>query len=333
MEQQIKFCTAPDKVSIAYAVTGSGPPLVKAANWMSHLEYDWKTPVWRPFIEEFSRDQQLIRYDQRETGLSDRNVADLSLDAFVADLETVVNTLQLDRFPLFAVSQGGPVAIAYAARHPEKVSHIILLGSFAAGWKRADIDHKAFEKRAAQLTLIRQGWGSQNPAIRQLWSSMCVPDSGPEAAVSFNELQRASAAPDGAARLFEAFGEFDVKHLLRELQVPVLVAHAMGDAVVPFDEGRNLATKIPEAKFLTLESRNHLLMDHEPAWQRFVDEVRDFIGRPHGDSFKIPAPKYCPNCLREYSEIEMVYCLEDGTKLESPENGPATVVLPRTAVD
>ncbi len=329
MEQEIKFCTAPDNVSIAYASSGTGPPFLKAANWMSHLEYDWKSPVWRPFIDEFSRDHHMVRYDQRGTGLSDRDVDDLSLDAFVSDLETIASTLGLTRFPLLAVSQGGPVAIAFASRHPEMVSHIILLGSFATGWKRAKLEDKAYEKRMAQLTLIRQGWSSQNPAIRQMWSSMCIPDSDPNAAESFNELQRVSATPDRAARIFEAIGEFDVRHLLEGLRVPVLVAHSVGDAVVPFDEGRSLATKIPGAKFLSLESRNHLLMSHEPAWKRFVSEVRDFIGRPFDEQASQPLKfKFCPACGRRYAEDEMVFCLDDGTALGYFVNDPATLVFP-----
>jgi pimeloyl-ACP methyl ester carboxylesterase len=297
---------------------------------MSHLEYDWNSPVWRPFIAEFSRDHQMVRYDQRGTGLSDRNVDDLSLDAFVSDLETIVYTLELKRFPLLAVSQGGPVAMAFAARHPEMVSHIILLGSFATGWKRAKLEEKVYEKRMAQMTLIRQGWSSHNPAIRQLWSSMCIPDSDQSAADSFNELQRVSATPDKAARIFEAIGEFDVSHLLDGLQVPVLVAHSVQDAVVPFDEGRSLATKIPGAKFLALESRNHLLMTHEPSWKRFVSAVRDFIGAP----FEEPAAetaslKICPTCGRRYRDDEMAFCLDDGTMLDFVMNDPDTIVLRR----
>ena len=329
MEQQIRFSTSPDNVSIAYASTGSGPPIVKAANWMSHLEYDWKSPVWRSFIQEFSRDHQVIRYDQRGTGLSDRNAEDLSLDAFVDDLETVAKAMNLMRFPLFAVSQGGPVAIAFAAKHPKMVSHIVLFGSFATGWKRAKLDSKAFEKRKAQLTLIEQGWSSHNPAIRQMWSSMCIPDADPEVTGAFNELQRVSASPENAARVFDAIGDFDVEPLLEDLKVPVLVAHSVGDAVVPFNEGRRLATRIPGAKFLALESRNHLLMNNEPAWVRFVSEVRDFIGRPDIQQNAGASVKVCPTCGSQYNGVEMTFCLEDGTRLHPVDADPQTLVIPR----
>ena len=330
MEQEIKFCTSPDGVSIAYSYSGNGPPFVKAANWMSHLEYDWQSPVWQPFVEEFSRDHLLVRYDQRGTGLSDRNAADLSLDAFVTDLETVVDTLELSQFPLFGVSQGVPVAISYAAKHPERVSHMVLLGGFAAGWKRARLDQRALEKRMAQLVLIRQGWSSKNPAIRQLWSSLCIPDSAPEHAESFNEMQRASASPENAARIFEAIGEFYVDDLLEGLDVPVLVAHSVGDAVVPFEEGRHLAARIRGAKFLLIDSQNHLLMKHESAWNRFIEEVRTFIGRPFlaPPTSKTLIPKYCSACRRSYNDPEMRFCLDDGSPLEFVLGDEPTRIFP-----
>ncbi len=332
MEPEIKFCTSADNVNIAYSCAGKGPPFVKAANWVSHLDYDWRSSIWQPFIKEFSRDHMLIRYDQRGSGLSDRKVEDLSLDAFVRDLEIVVDTLSVSRFPLFGVSQGGPVAIAYAVKHPEKVSHMILLGSFATGWKKAAIDKKALEKRLAQLALIRQGWGSRNPAIRQLWSSLCIPDSTPEDAESFNEMQRESVSPESAARIFEAIGEFDVAGQLPYLEVPVLVAHSIGDSVVPFDEGRRLAANIRGAKFLQINSRNHLLMEHEAEWTRFIDEVRNFIDRPYYGVRTLPTVpivRACPQCGRLYSDPEMGFCLDDGTVLRGVDCDQPTEILPQ----
>ena len=279
MEQEIHFCTTSDNISIAYASVGTGPPFVKAANWMNHLEYDWRSPVWRHLLNEISRDHQLVRYDERGTGLSDRNVRELSLDVFVDDLEAVVDSLGLETFPLFGISQGGPVAAAYAVRHPEKVSHLILFGSFACGWKRSNLSEEILEKRRAQLTLIRQGWNSKNPAIRQLWTTLCIPDGHPDEAESFNELQRESVSPETAARIFDAIGDLDVRDMLPMLDVPTLVLHSRGDAMVQFEEGRRLASMIPRAKFVPLESRNHLLLQHEPAWDTFVGEVRRFLGR------------------------------------------------------
>ena len=319
MEQEIKFCTTSDNVTIAFACVGTGPPLVKAANWMNHLERDWHSPVWCHLLDEFSRDQQLVRYDERGTGLSDRKVGDLSLNAFVDDLEAVVNAVGLDRFPLLGISQGGPVAVAYALRHPEKVTHLVLFGSFASGWRKSGLDQKALDKREAQLTLIKQGWHSKNPAIRQLWTTLCIPDAHPDECESFNELQRESVSPDTAARIFEAIGDLDVRQMIRMLDLPVLVLHSRGDAMVNFEEGRRLASMIPGAKFVPLDSQNHLLLRHEPAWPRFVDEVRTFLGRvgtvPASDE-NTRSMKMCPTCHTIYGE-EMSFCLNDGTPLTS----------------
>lgn len=317
VEQEIKFCTTRDKVRIAYSLAGEGPPFVKAANWMNHLEYDWTSPVWRHLVEEFASDQQFLRYDQRGTGLSDRRVDGFSLDAFVNDLEAVVDAVGLDRFPLFAISQGGPVAIAYAARHPEKVSHLILLGTFATGWKRIpDLGKNHLEKRKAQSTLIRAGWGDDNPAFRQLWTTLCIPEATPDEAASFNEVQKASASAETAAAIFESIGEFDVSDLLPKLDLPVLVLHTTDDAVIDFEDGRRVAASIPGAKFVTLESRNHLLLSHEPAWQKFVDEVRRFLGRERTVPVTMSETRVCPNCGISYSG-EMFYCLDDGARLTS----------------
>jgi pimeloyl-ACP methyl ester carboxylesterase len=320
MEQDIQFCTTSDGVSIAFASVGSGPPFVKAANWMNHLELDWHSPVWRHLLDELSSDQALVRYDERGTGLSDRNVEDLSIDAFVRDLESVVDALGLERFPLLGISQGGPVAVAYATRHPEKVSHLILYGSFAAGWKAAGLDMKDLDKRQAQLTLIRQGWSSRNPAIRQLWTTLCIPDARPEECDSFNELQRESVSADTAARIFEALGDLDVRELLPHLNMPVLVLHARSESMVKFEEGRRLASMIKGAKFVPLDSRNHLLMHHEPAWTRFVYEVRSFIGLNASklDGETTRSMKICPTCRKIYGE-EMLFCLDDGSPLDPSE--------------
>ena len=317
MEQNIQFCTTSDSVSIAYACVGSGPPFVKAANWMNHLEMDWTSPVWRHLLDEFSRGQQLIRYDERGTGLSDRNVNDLSLDAFVSDLESVIDCLSLERFPLLGISQGGPVAVAYAIRHPERVSHLVLFGSFASGWKKSSLDERTLEKREAQLTLIKQGWHSKNPAIRQLWTTLCIPEARPNEYDSFNELQRESVSADTAARIFEAIGDLDVREILPKLDLPVLVLHSRDDAMVQFEEGRRLASMIPKAKFVPLDSRNHLLMHHEPSWPRFVEEVRGFIGRSGTetqDHLNTRSMKMCPKCRTMYGD-EMLFCLDDGTPL------------------
>src|SRR5437868_508089 len=277
MEQQIHFCTTHDGARIAYATVGKGPPILKAANWLSHLEYDWQSPIWRHLLAEFARDHTFIRYDERGNGLSDWNCADLSFNAWVDDLESVVAAAKLDRFPLLGISQGGAVAIAYAVRHPEKVSHLILYGSYARGWITRDSPEE-IEQRQAQLTLVRLGWGKDNPAFRQLWTSLYAPDATPEQAQSFNDLQRISTSPENAVKLLTEMGKIDVFDLLPQVKVPTLVLHCRDEAGVPFEEGRTLAAMIPGARFVPLEGRNHLLLEGAPSWGTFVKEIRRFLG-------------------------------------------------------
>lgn len=318
MEQDIHFCTTSDNVQIAYSTAGSGPPFVKVANWLNHLEEDWKSPIWRHLLDEFSRDHTLVRYDERGNGLSDWNASELSQDAFVSDLESVIDALGVDRFPLLGISQGGAVAIAYAVRHPEKVSHLILFGAFDRGWRKLNLPPEATAKREAQLGLIQHGWGSKNPATRQFFTTLVIPDGSPEEAASFNDLQRASTSPENAARLFEAFGMIDVHDLLPLVTVPTLVFHSRNDALINFESGRRIAAAVPGAKFVPLESNNHILLRNEPSWQIFVDEVRRFIGRestanePETQVLKF---KTCPSCSRAYADDSLSYCLDDGTPL------------------
>ena len=277
MQQEIRFCTASDGVRIAYASVGQGPPLVKAANWLNHLEYDWESPVWRHVFHELARDHRLVRYDERGNGLSDWDVEDISFDAFVRDLETVVDAAGLERFPLLGISQGCSVSIAYAVRHPERVSHLVLYGGYARGrYKRGDPDN--LEQGEALITLMRQGWGQENPAFRQIFTSLFIPGGTPEHTQWFNDLQKITTSPENAVRLRETFNEIDVSELLPEVGVPTLVLHCRDEATVPFDEGRLLAAMIPDARFVALEGRNHLILDDEPAWPRFLEEVRGFLG-------------------------------------------------------
>jgi len=277
MEQQIQFCTTHDGVRIAYATVGEGPPLLKAANWLSHLEFDWRSPIWRHLLAEFARDYSFIRYDERGNGLSDWDCEDLSFNAFVEDLESVVETAGLDRFPLLGISQGGAVAIAYAVRHPEKVSQLILYGAYARGWaKRHSPDE--IEQRQAQITLVRLGWGKDNPAFRQLWTTLYAPDATPEQQSSFNDLQRMSTSPENAVTLLNEMGNIDVVDLLPQVKVPTLVLHCRDESGVPFEEGRLIAAGIPGARFVPLEGRNHLLLEGDPSWNIFVKEVRRFLG-------------------------------------------------------
>jgi TolB-like protein/pimeloyl-ACP methyl ester carboxylesterase/Tfp pilus assembly protein PilF len=276
VEQAIHFCTTTDGVRIAYATVGQGRPLVKAANWLNHLEYDWRSPIWRPFLDEFARDHLFVRYDERGNGLSDWDVADLSFESFVSDLESVVDAVGLNRFPILGISQGGPVAIAYAVRHPERVSQLILYGSYAQGWAKRPGQNP--EIRQAQLTLIKLGWGQDNPAFRQMWTSLYLPDGTAEQWQWFNDMQRISASPENAFKLTNELGQIDVTDLLPQVKVPTLVIHRRGDAAVPFEQGRLLASSIPGARFVELEGNSHLVLPTEATWPRFVTEMRHFLG-------------------------------------------------------
>ncbi|HEX6117983.1 MAG TPA: alpha/beta fold hydrolase [Dongiaceae bacterium] len=281
--QDIRFCVTGDGVRIAFASAGDGPPLIKTANWLNHLEFDWQSPVWRHLLSELSADFRLIRYDERGNGLSDWKVDDFSVEALVCDLETVVDAAGLDRFPLLGISQGCAVAICYAVRHPERVTRMVLHGGYAKGW-RARANPSEIAKREAMLTLVREGWGQENPAFRQIFTSWYIPDGNLEQWRWWNDLQRISTSPENAAQLMIALGNIDVTHLLPQVTTPTLVLHSRDDAAVPFSTGRELATSIPGARFMPLNSRNHLILEQEPAWPRFLEEVRSFLHADHEES-------------------------------------------------
>jgi DNA-binding SARP family transcriptional activator/pimeloyl-ACP methyl ester carboxylesterase len=275
-KQDIRFCVTPDGVRIAFASAGKGPPLVKCANWLNHLEFDWHSPVWRHLLRELGSEFRLIRYDERGNGLSDWQVDDFSFEALVRDLESVVDAAGLDRFPLLGISQGCAVAIGYAVRHPERVTRMILHGGYAKGW-RARGNPSEIAKREAMQTLVLEGWGQDNPAFRQIFTSWYIPDGSPEQWRWWNDLQRISTSPENAVRLMSDLGKIDVSHLLAQVSVPTLVTHSVNDAAVPFAAGRELASSIPGARFLPLDSCNHVILDHEPAWPRFLEEIRSFL--------------------------------------------------------
>jgi pimeloyl-ACP methyl ester carboxylesterase/DNA-binding CsgD family transcriptional regulator len=290
MQQQIRFCKTSDAVRLAYATVGSGEPLVKAANWLSHIEYDWRTPIWRPLFERLARNRRLIRYDERGCGLSDWEIDEFSLDVWVRDLEAVVDAAGLDRFPLLGVSQGGPIAIAYAVRHPERVSRLVLYGTYGRGYFKRDPTPAQLEEYRVMIDLMRIGWGRETAAFRQVFTTLFLPDGTPEQLRWFNDLQRESTSPENAARMMEAFGNLDVRELAPKLSVPTLVLHARGDMRVPFEEGRRLAGLIPDARFVTLESRNHLPLDGESSFTQFVSEIEAFLDADRDGAAVSPAP-------------------------------------------
>lgn len=284
LEQTIKYCVAADGARIGYAVAGTGPPLVKTGNWFTHLEFDWQSPIWRHVLEGLAEHRQLIRYDVRGVGMSGREVRDISFEHFVTDLAAVVDALHLERFPLFAISQGGAVSIAYTARHPERVSHLILLGAFARGAAHRPSQGEAMVE--TERAIIRNGWGKEDPAYRKLFGSQFIPGGTPEQINWFGELERVSASPEVAERIFNAVQHADVRALLPQIKVPTLIMHARGDRRVPFEMGCELAASIPGAHFVPLDSDNHLILEHEPATEVFFKEVSEFLGDPRPRSWK-----------------------------------------------
>jgi DNA-binding SARP family transcriptional activator/pimeloyl-ACP methyl ester carboxylesterase len=282
--QQIRFARSADGVRLAYATVGGGPPLIKAANWLNHLEFDWSSPVWRRLFRELAARRTFVRYDERACGLSDQDPPEISLDAWVLDLECIVDACGFERFPLLGISQGCAVCIEYAARHPERVSALVLHGGYAAGW-RVDPSFGAAEiaRRDASIEIVRYGWGEDTPAYRQMFTQTFIPGGTAAEIEWFNELQRRTVSPENAARFMEAFAYIDVRHRLAQVQAPTLVLHSRGDQRIPLDRGRELATGIPGARFVSLESRNHLILEHEPAFDSWVSETFRFLSEATAD--------------------------------------------------
>jgi DNA-binding winged helix-turn-helix (wHTH) protein/pimeloyl-ACP methyl ester carboxylesterase len=274
--QEIHFCTTADRVRIAYALAGKGRPILKAANWLNHLEYDWKSPVWSHLLQWMASDHQLIRYDARGNGLSDWSVNDVSFEAYLRDLESVAEASGVGRFALFGISQGVAVCIAYAAKYPERVSRLVLYGGFARGRRiRGTLDD--IEQAEALITLMRTGWGQENPAFRQVFTSMFLPGGTPEQMQWFNDLQKTTTSPNNAVRMRFVSDTLDVSNLLAQVKAPTLVLHCKDDAVQPFSEGMFIAAGIPGARFVALEGRNHLILETDPGWPKFRDEVGRFL--------------------------------------------------------
>ena len=277
LRQQIRFCTAPDGVRIAYSRVGSGYPLVKAANWLNHLDLEWNSPVWRHWIRELGSRHSFIRYDERGNGLSDWHVADMSFEAWVHDLETVVDAAGVDKFALLGISQGAPVSVAYTVRHPERVSHLILCGGFSRGWEHRG-KPEAIEARRALKTLVRMDWGKQNPAFAKMFASTYIPEASSDHESWLTELQHISTSPENAAAIMDTADSVNVRALLPQVDRPTLVLHCDRDRVIPTEEGRIMASEIPNARFVPLSSANHLILGEEPAWQVFLQELGVFLG-------------------------------------------------------
>jgi pimeloyl-ACP methyl ester carboxylesterase/DNA-binding CsgD family transcriptional regulator len=274
---QIRFCKSSDGARIAYAQDGRGPAMIEVATWLNHVEYDWKSPIWNARLIELTTNYTLTRYDGRGCGLSDQNPKSLTFDDLVADLEAVVDAAGLKRFILLGCCQGGPVAIAYAARHPERVSHLVLYGAYARGKLKRNPSPQDIDEAETMLKLIELGWGRDNPAFRQVYTAMLIPDSKPEQYGWFIDMQRMTISPQNVVRLMRALDGIDISGLLPDIRSPTLVMHARHDRRIPFDEGHLIANSIPNTEFVPLDSRNHLLLNHQPAWRHFLEETARFI--------------------------------------------------------
>jgi pimeloyl-ACP methyl ester carboxylesterase/DNA-binding CsgD family transcriptional regulator len=279
--QEIRFCSSADGVRLAYAISGDGPPLVRAPHWFTHLEHDWTNPAMRPWVEDLSQRYRLLRFDQRGTGLSDREVPEITIEKQVGDLEAVVDAAGYERFAILGLSQGAAFAVAYAARHPERVTHLILCGGFVRGWAKRGYPADQMERRATQVKLIELGWGTDDTSFRQVFSSQFMPDAPIETIHAFNDFQPLTSSPQVAARIFSTNGQIDVQEEARRVRCPTLVLHGRGDLRIAYDEGRHAAGLIPGARFMSLETRNHLMMQDEPAWRDFLAALTQFYPPRH----------------------------------------------------
>jgi class 3 adenylate cyclase/pimeloyl-ACP methyl ester carboxylesterase len=276
LHQRMRFVTTPDGVQIAWATIGKGPPVLKAPNWLNHLEYEWRSPVWGPVFAELARHCRLIRFDQRGNGLSDWEVKEISVDTMIKDMEAVAAAAGLERFALLGISQGCAFSIRYAVENPDKVTCLVLLGGYLRGrLKRpAPEQGKLFE---ALASMIRDGWGSPNPVFRHFFTSNFIPDAPPEVAASFDELQRIATSPENALRLWQMNAQIDAMELAKQVTVPTLVLHCKGDRVAPLEEGHLMAKLIPGANFVELPGNNHVVLEGTPAFDQFFDEATVFL--------------------------------------------------------
>lgn len=284
--QEVRYRIAGDGVCVAYATAGTGPPLVKAANWLTHLELEWRSPIWSHWLHELAADHTLIRYDARGSGLSDWDVPDFGLEAWVDDLELVVDAMGVDRFPLLGVSQGGAVAIAYAVRHPERVERLVLCGAYSRGRLVRAETPEAKQEAALDLEVARVAWRRRDDTFFQLFAGQFLPDASRELWDAFIRLQRETTSTENAVRFLDVFAHIDVSALAPRVRCPTLILQSRGDLRVPESQARELAGLIPDSRLVLLGSRNHILTADEPAWPMFLREVHMFLntGREGGPS-------------------------------------------------
>jgi pimeloyl-ACP methyl ester carboxylesterase len=323
--QDIRFARSADGVGIAYAVHGSGPPLLIDACWLSHLQYDWQSPVWRHYLVELGRVATVIRYDERGHGLSDRGVTDHSLPARVADLEAVADDAGLDRFALLAMAQGGPVALEYAARHPERVTRLALYGSYAAALGEASSAEEQ-ELDDAFQALIRVGWERPTPEFRRVFTSLMIPGASEAQMQWLDELQRRATDAETALVAREQRQIADSRHRLAELDLPTLVLHSRDDQMNGFEHSRYLAAHLPGARLVALESRNHIVLADEPAWPVLLRELTDFLAADR----RAPSPP-APDDLSTVLSLREIDVLTHAARgLDNTEIAAALVLSTRT---
>ncbi|CAN5434589.1 hypothetical protein BH09MYX1_BH09MYX1_54350 [soil metagenome] len=306
MKQEIRFCKGFDGARLAYALTGKGPALVKAPHWLTHVEHEWQSPVWRPWLEALSHSHAMLRMDERGSGLSDWDVADISFEAMVRDVESTVDAAGLDRFVLFGHSQGGTIAVEYAARHPERVSELVLLGAFMRGAALRSPPAKSLAELNALMKLMEVGWGRDDPSYRQMFAMQFMPSATLEQIKSLSELQRKSTTPENAARIVGSLLSVDVSDAAARVTCPTLIVHARDDRRIPFAEGLELAGRIPNAQLITLETENHILFPNDPAFRQFFDALEAFLPRapkaPATTTFASLTPR----------ELQVVECMAQG---------------------
>ena len=303
MKQQIQFCTASDGAKLAYAVSGDGPPLVMSATFLTHLELQWTSLAWQPWLDAFSAEFKLLRYDSRGCGLSDRDPPDLSFEACVGDFESIIDAAGFQQFSILATCQSGPVAIEYAARHPRRVRKLVLYGTFSLGRARWQNQPKEVEKARIVTQLIRLGWAQENNALLQIWAAAFQPGGTPEHVRSWCEHQRAATSAETVARVLEIGWNVDVREAARNIKCPVLVLHPTRDETVPIEAGRLLVSLIPGSRFVELDSENHRPLADEPAWPRLVSEIRGFLAEPAPVAHGLPLDELTP---REFAVLERI---------------------------
>jgi len=283
MRQRIGFCTTTDDVRIAYATAGRGRPLLRVGGWMTHIEHDLDSPVWGHWLRELTRDHTLARFDIRGSGLSDRDVSGQTLEAWVRDVEAVVDSLGWRRFPMLGVCQGAAIAVLYAVRHPERVTHLVLYNPYAHGAFTEGMAGYRVEEAETLARMIEIGWARRTGAFREVFARLLSPSDAEDQITWWDELQRLTADRTTAARLWRGFHKIDIRDLLPQVHCPTLVAHVKGDSMVPFEAGRDLAGRIPHCRFLPLEGRNHILQPRDPGWRMFIEEVRRFLADEPGE--------------------------------------------------